>query len=225
MLGALAAAARRGVDDERALAVGRRVRRVLAQVDARRDDLGVRHPADRVVGADDPGVGLARPGELGGRLAADVRAEEVEDRALPLRPQERELQGLRHEREPEVEVEDVGVAEQPRERAPLGQLLPGEPAVPVERLVRLGVELVALEDDEPRVDALAPEREHVLPRDAGGVDRAVGDAERRSSRDCHAPERAHCRPDGSVVRGFALGWVRPRSGVRPCHSSHSTWSK
>ena len=95
-----------------------------------------------------------------------------------LRAQERELQGFRHEREPEVEVEDVGVAEEPGERAPLGQLLPDEPAVPVERLVGLGVELVALEDDEPRVDPLAPQREHVLPRDAGGVDRAVGDAER-----------------------------------------------
>jgi hypothetical protein len=70
-------------------------------------------------------------------------------------------------------VEDVGSGEEARERAPLGQLLPDEPAVPVERLVRLRVEPVALEDDEPRVHASPPEREHVLPRDAGGVDRAV----------------------------------------------------
>ena len=50
--------------------------------------------------------------------------------------------------------------------------------MPVERLVGLGMEPVALEDDEPGVDPLAPEGEHVLPGHARGVDRAVGDAER-----------------------------------------------
>jgi hypothetical protein len=36
------------------------------------------------------------------------------------------------------------------------------------------MERPALEDDEPRVNPLAPQRLHVLPRDAGRVDRSVG---------------------------------------------------
>ena len=51
----------------------------------------------------------------------------------------------------------------------------GSAAVPVERPVGLGVQLAALEDDEPRVDALPPQRLHVLPRNPGDVDRAVRD--------------------------------------------------
>jgi hypothetical protein len=84
VLGALAPAAGRGVDDDGALAVGGWVRVVLAEVDARRDDLGVGHPANRVVRADDAGAGVPCPVELLRRLAADVGAEEVHHRALPL---------------------------------------------------------------------------------------------------------------------------------------------
>jgi hypothetical protein len=40
------------------------------------------------------------------------------------------------------------------------------------------MKLVALEDDELRVDASSPQRLHVRPRDAGGVDGAVNDAKR-----------------------------------------------
>jgi hypothetical protein len=73
-------------------------------------------------------------------------------------------------------VEDVGPREEPRERAPLRQLLPREPAAPVERYVGLGMTELPVEDDEPRVDALAAQREHVLPRDPGEVHRAMGDS-------------------------------------------------
>ena len=110
-----------------------------------------------------------------GRLAADVGAEVVEDGLLASRVQDRELQRLRHERQAEVEVEDVGAREQARERAPLRELLAREAAAAVERPVRLRVPQLAVEDDEPRVDVLAPQREHVLPRDPGEVDRAVRD--------------------------------------------------
>ena len=63
-------------------------------------------------------------------------------------------------------------------RAPLGRLAAREAAGAVERDVGLGVQRVALEDDEPRVDAAAPERLRGRPRDAGRVDRAERDAER-----------------------------------------------
>ena len=77
-------------------------------------------------------------------------------------------------------MEDVGPGEQLGEGAGLDELPADEAVAPVERPVRLGVERVALEDDEPRVDALPPERLHVLPRDAGGVDGAVGDPKPRN---------------------------------------------
>ena len=54
-------------------------------------------------------------------------------------------------------MEDVGLRQQPREGAPLRRLAAGEAAGAVERDVGLGMECVALEDDEPRVDAAAPE--------------------------------------------------------------------
>ena len=53
-----------------------------------------------------------------------------------------------------------------------------EAAGAVERDVGLGVQRVALEDDEPCVDAAAPERLGRRPRDAGRVDRAERDAQR-----------------------------------------------
>ena len=62
----------------------------------------------------------------------------MEDGLLARRVQERELQRLGHERQPEVEVEDVGAREQSRERAPLRELLSREAAAAVERPVRLG---------------------------------------------------------------------------------------
>ena len=67
--------------------------------------------------ADDLGAGLLAEGQLGRRLAADVRAQVVEDRLLAERPQDRELERLRDERETEVEVEDVRARQQPQ-RAP-----------------------------------------------------------------------------------------------------------
>src|SRR5204862_4229082 len=85
-------------------------------------------------------VGAAAVVQLLRRLAADVRADEVEDGFLSRRPEDRELDTLRHERQPEVEVEDVGGREQPRERAKLrGLAPPGRPARQLQVLVCLRV--------------------------------------------------------------------------------------
>ena len=76
-----------------------------------------------------------------------------------------------HEREPEVEVEDVGL----RDEADGGGDLGGEHAparlalVEVERAVGLRVEATAVEDDEPCVDPGAAQRLDVRPRDPGDV--------------------------------------------------------
>jgi hypothetical protein len=51
-----------------------------------------------------------------------------------------------------------------------------EAAVALERHVRLGMELVAVEDDELRVDPAPTQRLDVRPRHAGRVHRAVDDA-------------------------------------------------
>ena len=59
VLGALAPPARGRVQDHRPLVARRRPLRVLREVDPGRDDLGLRHPADRVVGADDLRAGAA----------------------------------------------------------------------------------------------------------------------------------------------------------------------
>ena len=83
VVGPLAATRRRRVDDDRAAPARRSGRRDRGEVDARRDHRGVRHPADRVVAADDLGVRLRSVRELLARLAADVRAEVVHHRALP----------------------------------------------------------------------------------------------------------------------------------------------
>src|SRR5205823_3076438 len=115
--------------------------------------------------------------QLFGRLAADVRAEEVEDRAAPGEAEKGELERLRDEREAKVEVEDVRAREQPGERAPLGQLAAAEPAGAVERPVRLGVQAAPLEDDEASVDPLPPQRLHVGPRDTRDVDRTMRNAQ------------------------------------------------
>jgi hypothetical protein len=103
----------------------------------------------------------------------------VEDR-LPARgAQERELEPLRHEGEPEVEVEDVRLRQQARQRLRLDELAPQQWAVrpPVQVPVRLGVRGVDLEDDEPRVDALPPQRLHVRPSHPGEIHRTVRYAE------------------------------------------------
>ena len=71
-------------------------------------------------------------------------------------------------------MEDVGLRRQAGEGAPLGQLPPGEATGALQGDVRLRVELVALEDDELRVDALAPQRLDVLPRNTSRVDGTVG---------------------------------------------------
>ena len=179
-----------------------------AQVEPGRDHLRVRHPAERVERADDLRVGAPAVRELLRRLAADVGAEVVEDGLLAGRAQDRELQRLRHEREPEVEVEDVGAREQARERAPLRELLAREAAAPVERPVRLRVPQLAVEDDEPRVDVLAPQREHVLPRDPGEVDRAVRD---RSAVPLELVEVAQRRAAGADPGGVGARALRRRS--------------
>ena len=80
----------------------------------------------------------------------------MEDALLAQRAQERELQRLRDQRQPEVEVEDVGLRRELREgRELLREPLRQRP-VPVERDVGLGVQRAALEDDEPCVDPLPP---------------------------------------------------------------------
>ena len=61
--------------------------------------------------------------------------------------------------------------------APLRRLPAGEAAAAVERPVGLGVQAIALEDDEPRVHASPTQRLHVRPRDARGVHGAVDDAQ------------------------------------------------
>ncbi len=122
-------------------------------LDAGRDDRSLGNPADRVVAPDDLAVGLLAEAQLLRGLPADVRPEVLEDRALAERPEDRELQRLRDEREAEHEVEDVRLGEQPRELAPLPALAANEAALEVERAVCLGVERVAVEDDEARVDA------------------------------------------------------------------------
>src|SRR5205823_6346674 len=125
--------------------------------------------------------GAASPRELLAALAADVRAEPVHDGLLAERTQQRKLQRLRQQRQAEVEVEDVRLRREPREGTELRGLAREQARRPVEAPVRLRVERVALEDDEPRVDALAAERFDVRPRNAGGVDRAVGDAQSHST--------------------------------------------
>ena len=177
VLGALAAPRRRRVQNHRTRAILVRRGRVLAKIEPRRNDVRVRHPTKRVVGSDDPRVGPARVRELLRRAPADVRAEEVEHRLPPSRLQDRPLQAARHECPAEVEVEDVGPRQQAQERRPLHGLTPPESARPVERPVSLWMELLALHDDEPRVDALPPQRLHVRPRDPRHVQRGVDYAE------------------------------------------------
>src|SRR4029077_13106258 len=90
--------------------------------------------------------------------------------------------------EAEVEVEHVRLREQLEQRPPLGRLAAQEAAAPVERPVRLRVKRIALEHDEPGVDAATTERLHVRPRHPGRVDRAVDDAQ-------------------PAVRSLGLGWL------------------
>ena len=100
----------------------------------------------------------------------------MHDRLLPERAQDRELERLGRERQPEVEVEDVRLREEPQPAPPLRRLPPGEAAAPLERPSASGWRLVAVEHDEPRVNPSAPERLDVRPRHAGRVHRTVGDA-------------------------------------------------
>src|SRR5439155_2110655 len=108
--------------------------------------------------------------------AADVGAEEVHHRSLAEGAQERELHGLRQQRQAEVEVEDVRPRGEPCEGPPLRRLLTEESATALQVDVRLRVEGVAVEDDELRVDAACAQRAYVRPGDAGGVDGGVRDA-------------------------------------------------
>ena len=122
VLGALAPPGGGSVHDQRPRAVRGRLGLDPAQVDPRRDHLRLGHPADGVVGADDLGIRLLARRELLGRLAADVGAEVVHDGLLAGQAEQRELERLRHEREAEVEVEDVGARQELGERAPLAEL-------------------------------------------------------------------------------------------------------
>ncbi len=181
MVGPLPAARGRGVDDHGASSAGRWRRRDRIQVDARGDHGCLGHPADRVEAADDLGASLLPVRELLGRLAADVRAEVVHDRALAKRAQNRKLERLRDERQPEREVEQVGCRQELAEHLPLRHLSAEQASVKLERPVGLRVQRVAVEDDELRVDPAAAERLHVRPRHTRRVDRAVDDAERAAS--------------------------------------------
>src|SRR5262249_28027616 len=107
---------------------------------------------------------------------------------------------------------DVGAREQARERPPLRELLPREALPAVERPVGFRMPKLAVEDHEPCVDALAPKREDVLPRDPREVDRAV-----------HDPK--------SHVLGTVPGPWPWRTRPRDCpwdvsfrHVSHWSWS-
>jgi hypothetical protein len=180
VLGALLLLVRRRVDDSDALALDRRDEVVRGEVDPGREHLGVvRDELQRRERAHDACIGLQAVHELVLRVLPDVGAQEVEERLAACGPEDRELDALRDEREPEVEVEDVGLREELRERAPLDELLaqeafPGTLQVPV-RLV--WTERLRVEDDEPRVDAAFAQRLHVRPPDPGQVDRAVRDSE------------------------------------------------
>ena len=74
-------------------------------------------------------------------------------------------------------MKDVGRREEPEQRSPLGELAADQAAAPLERPIRLRVELVTVEDDELRVDPPTPERLDVRPWNAGGVHGAVDDSQ------------------------------------------------
>src|SRR5579862_2584403 len=180
------------MQDDRVL-MGLRGRRLdRGEVDAGRDDVRVRHPPDRVVRADHDRARSTCPLQVLGRPPADVRAEEVHHAPLPHRLEQRELELLGNERQAEVEVEDVGPGREPCERAPLRRLPAEQPAAALQVDVRLGMQAVAVEDDELRVDAACAQRLHVRPRDAGRVDGTVNNP-----------------------HGFHSTWSKYRSAVRP----------
>ena len=208
----------RRVDDHGPPAAGRRRGGHRGEVDARGDHGRLGHPADGVVAPDDLRAGLLPVGELLRRLTADVRAEVVHHRALAERAQDRELERLRDERQPEREVEEVGAREKLGERLPLRHLAPDEAPFQVERAVGLRVQRVAVEDDQLCVDPPAPEGLHVRPRHARGVDGAVDDAERAIASHEQArasPTRAGRSSGGRFGPGGSGGGAprarRPRS--------------
>ena len=111
--------------------------------------------------------------------------------------------------------------EQLRERAPLRRAAAARSRRAGRGPVGLGVELVALEDDELRVDALPPQRLHVLPRHARGVDGAVDDRAAAASRgriECAEPlldgRRATRRARPSASRRARPRGRRPRRPPR-----------
>ncbi len=181
-VGALSLTRRGRVDDQRSTLARRQHRADPREIDPRRDHLCLRHPPDRVEAPDDLDPRLLAVAELARILAADIGAEVVHHAPLPQRAQDRELQRLRDERQPEGEVEDVRSRQQVPERTPLAALPPEQAPLEVERQVGLREQRVAVEDDEPGIDPSPSERLDVRPRDTGGVDRADGDTERRSVR-------------------------------------------
>ncbi len=181
VLRALLVEVRGRMDDADTLARDRRDRVIARELDPGRQDLCVvGNEAKRGERADDARVRLQPVHELLLRALADVGPEEVEERLAPRRPEDRELELLRDERQPEVEVEDVRLGQELCESAPLDRLLAKEARtraveVPV-RLVR--AERLRVEDDEARIDPTPAERLHVRPADAGQVDRAMRDPQR-----------------------------------------------
>jgi hypothetical protein len=98
--------------------------------------------------------------------------------SLARRAEDGHVQRLRHEGLAEVEVEDVRLREIAGERSPLHDLLAKKS---MSRQIEVDVVLVGPpplrpEDEQARVDALAPQRVHVRPAGAGEVDREVEDA-------------------------------------------------
>ena len=168
------------------------------------------HPPDRVEAPDDLGPRLLAVGELLRRLAADVRAEVVHHRFLRASAEDRELQRLRHEREPEGEVEHVRLRQEARERAPLPRLPPEQAPCESSERSASGSSAYRLNTTSR---ASTPRRRRacdVRPRDAGGVDRADGDAEwaspSRLARRCRGrpgrAARAHLGATGSHPARF-----------------------
>src|SRR4029453_13056457 len=98
------------------------------------------------------------------------------------RPEDGGVERLRHERLPEVEVEDVGLGQVLHEGAPLHHLLTEE-ALPRQvevDVVLLGPPLLRPEDEQASIDAFTPQRVHVRPAGAGEVDGEMEDAHGRN---------------------------------------------
>ena len=142
-------------------------------------DVRLGHPAHRVVGADDLGVGALAEGELvrascrgcpsrgSGRRSSFGAARRSGNCTDLARASARSRSGRRRSAAAAVRARRTACASR-RGSAPCRS----------SDQSASGWSLPAVEDDEPCVDPLTPQRLHVLPRDAGDVDRAVRDPKR-----------------------------------------------